>query len=79
MPVYAQIPAAKLEGLIRRELAGVEDKTALTSYLFAQRNIFYLRILQQQQQIQQLQSQLNQLQQTQPQQTFHLNTEDIFK
>ena len=75
VPLYGQIPAAQLEGLIRRELAGVEDKTALTAFLFAQRNVFYVKLLQQQQQIQQLQAQLQQLQPAQ----FQLQTEDIFK
>ena len=75
VPLYGQIPAGQLEGLIRRELAGVKDKTALTAFLFAQRNIFYVNLLKQQQQIQQLQAQL---QQAQPSQ-FQLQTEDIFK
>lgn len=81
VPLYGQIPAGQLEGLIRRELVGVKDKTALTAFLFAQRNIFYVNMLKQQQILQQQQQQIQQLQtqlQAQPSQ-FQLQTEDIFK
>lgn len=77
VPLYGQIPAGALEGLIRKELAGVKDKTALTAFLFAQRNVFYVKLLQQQQQIQQLQAQLQQLQRAPPSQ-IQLQSEDIF-
>ena len=86
LELYMQIPAAQLDDLIRRELGQIEDLTPLTAFILARMNIFNVNIIQQrqliqkqQQQIQQLQAQLQQLQQSQPQQTFHLNTEDIFK
>ena len=64
--VYAQIPAHRLDDLIRQELSEVEDKTALTAFLFNRMEFLTINnirmqnhIKQQAAQIQQLQSQLN--------------------
>ena len=43
--IYAQIPAWQLDGLIRRELAEVKDKTALTAFLFARMNLLNVQLL----------------------------------
>lgn len=68
-PLYAQIHAAQLDGLIRRELEQVKDKNALTAFIFSRMsslNINFLKqnqiIQQQQKQIQDLQAQLQSLQ-----------------
>ena len=65
LPLYMLIPAWQLDNLIRHELESVEDKTALTAFLFSRMNIFnvqlnqYGAIIQQQNQvIQQLQAQI---------------------
>ena len=65
--LYNKIPAAQLDGLIRRELEQVKDKNALTAFIFSRMsslNINFLRqnqiIQQQQKKIQELQAQLNQ-------------------
>ena len=42
--LYAQIPAYQLDGLIRRELDEVEDKTALTAFLFARMNVLNVQL-----------------------------------
>ena len=79
--IYAQIPAGRLDELIRAEVDKAENKTALASFLFSRMNIFNLNLLQQQQIIQRQQQQIQQLQaqlQAQPTQ-FKLQTEDIFK
>ena len=81
IPIYSQVPAFQLDGLIRRELEQVKDTTALTAFLFSRMNAFNVNILQQQQIIQNQQQQIQQLQaqlQAQPAQ-FQLQTEDIFK
>lgn len=64
--VYAQIPAYSLDSLIRQELSEVEDKTALTAFLFNRMQSLTINnirmqnhIKQQAAQIQQLQNQLN--------------------
>ena len=57
-PVYAQIPAYKLDGLIRRELEDVQDKTALTACLFARMTMLNINMIRQNQIIEQLQAQL---------------------
>ena len=57
---YAQMPAYELDKFIRRELEPLEDKDALTAYLFGRMNIFNLNFLQQEEKIQQLQDKLNQ-------------------
>ena len=45
IPIYAQIPAWQLDWLIRRELAEVKDKTALTAFLFARMNLMNVQLL----------------------------------
>ena len=57
-PVYAQIPAYQLDGLIRKELDEVQDKTALTAFLFARMTMLNINMIRQNQIIQQLQAQL---------------------
>ena len=42
--MYARFPVHKLDGLIRRELDEVSDKTALTAFLFSRMNIFNLQV-----------------------------------
>ena len=46
--MYAQIPAWQIDGLLRRELARIEDKDAVTSYIFARMNILDARLMQMQ-------------------------------
>ena len=60
-PLYAQIPAWKLDKLIHRELDGIEDKTALTSFLFSRMNIFHIQLLQMQQVLKQRDAQIKDL------------------
>ena len=60
--IYAQIPAGRLDELIRAEVDKAENKTALASFLFSRMNIFNLNLLQQQQIIQRQQQQIQQLQ-----------------
>ena len=79
--IYAQIPAGRLDELIRAEVDKAENKTALASFLFSRMNIFNLNLLQQQQIIQRQQQQIQQLQaqlQSQASQ-LQLQTENIFK
>ena len=45
LPIYAQIPAWQLDPLIRRELAEVKDKTALTAFLFARMNLMNVQLM----------------------------------
>ena len=66
---YTKIPPFRVDEIIRRELAEVEDKTALTAFLFSRMNVFNvnfidrnLKISQLENQIQQLKSQLKSLQ-----------------
>ena len=42
--LYSRFPVHKLDGLIRRELDEVSDKTALTAFLFNRMNIFNLQV-----------------------------------
>ena len=44
LPIYAQIPAWQLDPFVRRELEEIEDKTALTAFLFNRMNIFNLQL-----------------------------------
>ena len=53
--IYAQIPAAKLDKLVRAELDKLEDTKALTAFLFSRMNLFNVQILRQQQIIKKLQ------------------------
>ena len=62
LPIYSQIPAAKLDEFVREALENVKDTKALTAYLFSRMNVFNVQLIQQQQVIQQLQAQLQQLQ-----------------
>ena len=43
-PIYAQIPAHVTDGLVRRELHDIKDKTALTAFLFARMNILNVQL-----------------------------------
>ena len=61
-PLYAQIPFNKINELISRELAKVDNKTEITSFLFNRMNIFNINLIQQQQIIRQQQAQIRQLQ-----------------
>ncbi len=63
LKLYTQIPAYQLDGLIRRELEQIEDKTALTAFLFNRMNVFNVNLIQQQNLIRQQQAQIQQLQQ----------------
>ena len=45
IPMYAQIPAHLMDGLIRRELAEIEDTTALTAFLFARMNLMNVQLI----------------------------------
>ena len=58
LDIYAQVPAWQLDPLIRRELDEVQDKTALTAFLFSRMNLMNINLIRQNQIIQQLQSQL---------------------
>ena len=58
--LYAQIPAAKLDSLIRKELNEVDDKTALTAFLFGRMNSLNINFLRQNQIIQNQQAQIQQ-------------------
>ena len=62
IPLYAQIPAPLLDGLIRRELEKINDQKALTAFLFARMNIFNLQLNRQNQIIHQQYAQIQQLQ-----------------
>ena len=75
LQIYTQIPPFQLDALIRRELEQIEDKTALTAFLFNRMNIFNVNLLQQQNLIRQQQAQIQQLQQNQN----NFGGEDIFK
>lgn len=44
LQLYAQIPAWQLDELVRRELDKVDDKTALTAFLFGRMNIFNINL-----------------------------------
>lgn len=55
IPLYAQIPAAKLDKIVRAELDKLDDTKALTAYLFGRMNFFHVQLIRQQQIIQQLQ------------------------
>jgi len=61
-PLYAQIPIWEIDKLIRRELEEIEDKTALTSFIFNHMNSFNLRLLQMQQALAQKDAQIKDLQ-----------------
>ena len=45
IPMYAQVPAHLMDGLVRRELAELEDKTALTAFLFARMNVMNVQFM----------------------------------
>ena len=68
---YAQIPAWQLDPLIRQELEGVKDKTALMAFLFGRLQVFSLQMSRQSQIINQMnyhiQQQNNVIQQLQTQ------------
>ena len=62
MPLYAQIPAFQFDELLRKELGGVENKTALMAFLFSRMNIFNVQLNQYGAIIQQQQAKINELQ-----------------
>ena len=43
--IYSQIPAWQLDPLIRHELNEIEDKTALTAFLFARMNVMNVQLM----------------------------------
>ena len=45
LPYYAQIPVHLMDGLVRRELFGMGDTTALTAFLFARMNVLNVQLL----------------------------------
>ena len=55
LELYTKIPAANLDGLIRREFEKIEDKTELATYFFSRMNLLHLQLIQQQQFIEQMQ------------------------
>ena len=59
--IYSQTPAWEVDKFIRRELDDIEDKTALTAFLFTRMNILNLRLLQLQQAISQKDAQIKDL------------------
>ncbi len=59
MPIYTKYPAPQLDALIRRELADVKDKTALTAFLFNRMNVFQVRLIDAQRQLANLDAQIN--------------------
>ena len=61
LPIYTQIPAYQLDGLIRQELEQIKDKTALTAFLFNRMNILSLTVRNLQIQNQKMQMQLQQV------------------
>ena len=58
LPLFEKIPAWQLDELIRHELEGVEDKTALTAFLFSRMNFFNVQLNRQGMMIQQLNAQI---------------------
>ena len=60
LPLFAKIPAWQLDELIRRELEGVKDKTALTAFLFSRMNVFNLQLNRHSVMIQQMNAQIQQ-------------------
>ena len=63
IPIYAQISDWQLEPLVMRELDKIEDKTALSTFLFSRMNVFNLQLLQMKQIIAQKDAQINELRQ----------------
>ena len=59
--IYAQIPAHKLDTLIKAELSDEQNIIPLTSFLFARMNIFNLQLIQAQQIIAQKDAQIAEL------------------
>ena len=57
-----QTPIWEIDKLIRRELEDIQDKTALTAFLFSRMNIFNIRLLQMQQALEQKDAQIKDLQ-----------------
>ena len=62
LPLYLQNSSASLDEIIRKELNEIEDKTALTAFLFSRMNFFNINLMKQNQVIQQQQKQIQQLQ-----------------
>lgn len=60
-PLYAQIPDWQLEPLVMRELDKIEDKTALSAFLFSRMNILNMQLFQMEQIISQKDAQINEL------------------
>ena len=61
IPAYSKISAPSLDGIVRRELEQVEDKTALTAFLFGRMNFFISNSLKQNQLVQNQQNVIKQL------------------
>ncbi|MBR5913701.1 MAG: glycosyltransferase family 2 protein [Selenomonadaceae bacterium] len=47
LEIYTKVPAWELDNFIRRELEGIEDKVALTAFLFSRMNVFNVQLNQQ--------------------------------
>ncbi len=60
--IYAQIPAWQLDEIIRHELEGVKDKTALMAFLFGRMNNLHVQLNRQGAMLQQMNAQIQQLQ-----------------
>ena len=62
LPMYEQFQPFQIEGLIRRELNEVKDKTALTAFLFSRMNVFNVQLNRQNLMIRQMDAYIKQLQ-----------------
>ena len=62
LPMYEQFQPFQIEGLIRRELNEVKDKTALTAFLFSRMNVFNVQLNRQSLMIRQMDAYIKQLQ-----------------
>ena len=58
LDIYAQIPTWQIDELIRHELEGVKDKTALMAFIFDRMHIFNLKLNQQVLMLQQMNAQI---------------------
>ena len=61
IPIYAQIPAYKLDKIIRQELENVQSNSALMAFLLSRMNVLSVHLIQREQTIQQLQAQFKQI------------------
>ncbi len=60
-PLYAQIPAWQLDSLIRRELADVDEETAVTAFFFSRMALMQMQIIRANQIINQQQNEIAEL------------------